>query len=146
MEPIGHVANRVREPQPFGWDRLDSTIELRPELAATTFGLQQYSHVTVVFGMHRVPPGRRVLTLALGEGIPEQGVLATRSQLRPNPLGVTVCRLTGVDGRTLRVHGLDAIDGTPVLDVRPYIPYYDSVPDARVPSWARPDRGQEAAR
>jgi len=61
------------------------------------------------------------------------GILATRSQLRPNHLGVSAVRLLGVDGGTITVRGLDAIDGTPVLDVKPYLPEYDSHSDATIP-------------
>jgi tRNA-Thr(GGU) m(6)t(6)A37 methyltransferase TsaA len=138
LEAIGFVRNNVGEPQPFGWERVDSRIELRSELATATEGLERYSHITVVFELHLVPGDRRALVYPAGGGMPEQGILATRSQLRPNPIGVTVCELLAVEGPVLRVRGLDAIDGTPVLDVRPYIPYYDSVPGARVPGWARP--------
>ncbi len=63
------------------------------------------------------------------------GVLATRSQIRPNPLLVTPVPLLAVNGNVLKVRGLDAIDGSPVLDVKPYLPYYDSVADARLPKW-----------
>ena len=66
---------------------------------------------------------------------PLQGVLATRSQIRFNPILVTSVRLLGVKGNVLRVKGLDAIDGTPVLDVKPYIPRFDSVPEAMTPEW-----------
>lgn len=138
IEPIAFVRNRVREPRPHGWERDESTIELRPDLAATTEGLERYSHVTVVTWLHLVPAAEQRRRLKMAEWVPEQGILATRSQLRPNPIGVTVCELRKVDGARLTVRGLDAVDGTPVLDIRPYIPFYDSLPDARVPEWARP--------
>ncbi len=138
FESIGTVRSNVRDPQPHGWDSVESRIELRADLSATTSGLAGYSHVTVLFALHLVPPERRVTALRLAPEIPEQGILATRSQLRPNPIGVTVCELLSVDAAVLRVRGLDAVDGTPVLDIRPYIPHYDSLPGARVPEWARP--------
>lgn len=138
IEPIGTVRNRVRDPRPHGWEREESTIELRADLAGTTVGLERYSHVTVVTWLHLVPAAARVAALKMADWVPEQGILATRSQLRPNPIGVTVCEVRGVDGASIRVRGLDAVDGTPVLDIRPYIPHYDSLPDARVPEWARP--------
>ncbi|MBK7726697.1 MAG: SAM-dependent methyltransferase [Dehalococcoidia bacterium] len=87
---------------------------------------------------HRGVPGCRsgapekpeTLTLASGR---RYGILATRSQLRPNHLGVSVATIVGHDGATVLVRGLDAIDGTPILDIKPYLPEYDSVPDARIP-------------
>ena len=67
-------------------------------------------------------------------------MLATRSQLRPNPVGVSVVRQLKRRKNILWVQGLDAISGTPVLDVKPYFPNYDAVPDAAVPDWARQGR------
>ena len=89
LESIGLVRNTVKQPRPDGWERVESWLELRPELAAATDGLALYSHITVVFAMHLVPADRRALRLRLAPSIPEQGVLATRSQLRPNPIGVS---------------------------------------------------------
>ena len=99
--------------------------------------LGDYSHIIVCFVLDRLGADRpRPTTLHPGgDAAPPQGVLATRSQLRPTPLGVSVVQLLSVDGRRLRVLGLDAIDGTPVLDIKPYIPHYDSVPSARIPGW-----------
>lgn len=141
LEAIGVVHSHVTEPRPGGWESVESEIELKPELLAATEGLEAYSHLTVVFHLHLVPAGRRTLRLVLDPSLPEQGILATRSQLRPNPIGVSSVELLAVEGHRLRVRGLDAIDGTPVLDIRPYIPYYDAIPGARVPPWARPPDG-----
>jgi len=66
---------------------------------------------------------------------PLVGRLATRSPSRPNPVGQSVVQLLEQQGNILKVRGLDAIDGTPVIDIKPYIPKYDSAPDARVPEW-----------
>ena len=69
--------------------------------------------------------------------LPLQGALALRGGARPNPLSFTVCRLRKVAGRVLEVDGLDLVDGTPVLDVKPYIAFYDAEPNASLPKWAR---------
>jgi tRNA-Thr(GGU) m(6)t(6)A37 methyltransferase TsaA len=139
LRPIGVVRNRVMEPMPEGWEAVESRIVLRPELAPALLGLSDYSHLYVLFWLHRVPPHLRGTRLQLHprdrQDLPLQGLFATRSQLRPNPIGVTVARLLSVRGNVLRVMGLDAIDGTPVLDLKPYVPYYDAVPDARQPGW-----------
>jgi len=66
-----------------------------------------------------------------------QGALALRGGARPNPISVTVCRLHSVEGATLHFEGLDLVDGTPVLDVKPYLAPYDSEPKASIPRWAR---------
>jgi tRNA (adenine37-N6)-methyltransferase len=137
-QPIGYVHNRVHQPRPDGWDRVKSQIKLTvAEADEMLTGLNRYSHVLVVFWLDRLGAERpRPSQIQLGDGTtPTQGILATRSQLRPNPLGVSVVPLLEIRGTSLVVISLDAIDGTPVLDVKPYIPYYDSVPAARVPAW-----------
>lgn len=140
LRPIGMVRNSVKEPRPDGWEAVVSRIILRPGLAEAVIGLDGYSHLLVLFWLHLVPArdesSKTVVPLAGDAGISCQGVLATRSQQRPNPIGTTVVYQLSSKGNILRVRGLDAIDGTPVLDVKPYIPFYDSVESARLPRWA----------
>ncbi len=133
LHAIGHVRNAVARPRPRGWGRVESAIEVLPEHAGRLHGLGGYSHIIVLFYMdlaEAAPEKPESLTLASGNAY---GIFATRSQLRPNHLGVSVVRLLGVEGATLRVRGLDAIDGTAVLDLKPYLPDYDSVPGATIP-------------
>lgn len=127
---IGHVRGAVTGPNG------DARIELVPALTPALAGLAEYSHIIVVFALDEVGEDGRAALTQRPPGAPgDIGVLALRTQARPNPIGVSVARLLVVDGATLRVRGLDAFAGTPVLDIKPYIPYYDSVPDARVPDW-----------
>ncbi|MCS7276949.1 MAG: tRNA (N6-threonylcarbamoyladenosine(37)-N6)-methyltransferase TrmO [Dehalococcoidia bacterium] len=139
LQPVGVVRNRVSRPMAEGWEAVESRIVLRPELAPALLGLDLYSHIYVLFWLHLIPDELRGSRLQLHprdrEDLPLQGLFATRSQLRPNPLGLSVVRLLSVRDNVLRVVGLDAIDGTPVLDLKPYIPYYDAVPNASVPGW-----------
>lgn len=139
LRPIGVVRNNVTTPRPDGWETLRSDILFRDDLETALDGLEGYSHVIVVFAFDKVPEAEQRLRIAARDGgrIPEQGVLATRSQLRPNPVGVSVARLLRRRRNILRVEGLDAIDGTPVLDVKPYFANYDAVPDADMPDWAK---------
>ena len=135
--PIGVVRNRVRESRPGGWEDVRSDIILREELAAALDGLEAFSHAIVVFHLDRVSDSaRRARVSIAGDTIEEKGVLATRSQRRPNPIGVSVVRVLHRRKAVLRVSGLDALDGTPVLDLKPYLPPYDAVADARLPDWA----------
>jgi tRNA-Thr(GGU) m(6)t(6)A37 methyltransferase TsaA len=139
FSPIGVVRNAVKESQMFGWESVESRIAVRRELADALDGLEGYSHLIVLFWAHRVPEEERRATRIRPMGdptLPLLGIFATRTQLRPNPIGVSVVPLLGRKGTELRVRGLDAIDGTPVLDVKPYIPHYDSVPQATIPAWA----------
>lgn len=136
LHAIGNVRNRVAKPRPHGWERVESRIELLPQHAAKVYGLDRYSHVLVVFYADLAadaPHKPDCVTLPSGNAA---GILATRSQLRPNHLGVSAVRLLRVEGPNISVLGLDAIDGTPVLDIKPYLPAYDAIPEARIPGGA----------
>lgn len=138
FQAIAVVRNNVRQPMTDGWEQVRSDLIFRDGLLAALDGIEGYSHVIVVFACHRVPEEERTTGRLHPRGdsrLPEQGVLATRSQRRPNAIGVSVVPLLRRRRNILRVLGLDAIDGTPVLDIKPYLPPYDSVPDARLPDW-----------
>ena len=139
LRPIGYVKNGVKEARPEGWEDVVSQVVIRPEYEDALLGLDGWSHIVVVFWPHLVPPEVRGSKHQLhprdDPENPLQGVLATRSQIRFNPLLVTAVRLLSLKGNVLRVKGLDAVDGTPVLDVKPYIAYFDSVPEATAPEW-----------
>lgn len=133
LRAIGYVRNGVAKPRPRGWEQVESRLEMLPEHSARLAGIEAYSHVLVVTYLdvaEGAPEKPESLTLASGRSY---GIFATRSQLRPNHLGVSAVELLARDGATLSVRGLDAIDGTPVLDIKPYLPEYDAVPGARIP-------------
>jgi tRNA-Thr(GGU) m(6)t(6)A37 methyltransferase TsaA len=139
FSPIGVVRNAVKEPQMGGWESVESRIVVRRDLTDALDGLDGFSHVIVLFWIHRVPEEERRVTRIHPMGdqtLPLLGIFATRTQLRPNPVGVSIVPLLGRKGNVLRVRGLDAIDGTPVLDLKPYIPHFDSIPQAAIPAWA----------
>jgi tRNA-Thr(GGU) m(6)t(6)A37 methyltransferase TsaA len=139
LRPIGVVRNGIKQPRMDGWESVRSDLIIREDLTDALDGIEGYTHVIVVFAFDKVPEleQRERVRPRGDERIPEQGVLATRSQVRPSPIGVSVVRLLRRRRNILRVDGLDAIDGTPVLDLKPYFPNYDAVPDAGVPEWAR---------
>ena len=139
ITPIGVVRTRERDVRRQDWSRVRSEIELRPELADALVGLDGFSHVIVVGWLDQIPAELRERRQAYPGGderLPLLGSFALRGA-RPNPVAVTVCRLRGIKGATLRVEGLDLVDGTPVLDVKPYIAVYDAVPEAKLPRWAQ---------
>jgi tRNA-Thr(GGU) m(6)t(6)A37 methyltransferase TsaA len=105
-------------------------IEIEPELADGLRDLDGFSHVFVVSHLDRGDPGGLVVVPFLDDT--PRGVFATRSPRHPNPIGLTVVRLASVAGATLHVLGLDLLDGTPVLDVKPYVPEFDGVEAERV--------------
>jgi tRNA (adenine37-N6)-methyltransferase len=142
LKPIGTVrAGRV-EPVDDHWDSVTSVIELDggqfgPDATA---GLGEFSHIEVVFHFDRVPDREIQRGARHPRGRtdwPKIGILAQRGKGRPNRVGVTVCRLLRVDGLVLRVEGLDAIDATPVLDIKPVMSGFLPRGDIREPLWAR---------
>ncbi len=139
LQPIGVVRNGETDAARLDWSRVRSRIVLDEGLADALLGLADYSHVIVVGWLHELPEALRERRQAYPSGdsrYPLQGALALRGA-RPNPLSVTVCRLLKVEGTSIEVEGLDLIDGTPVLDVKPYIAAYDAAPKASIPKWAR---------
>jgi tRNA-Thr(GGU) m(6)t(6)A37 methyltransferase TsaA len=139
MKPIGYVASRETDVARQDWSRVRSEVHLHTGLGEALLGIEDYSHVIIIGWLNRIPDELRDRRQAYPGGddrLPLQGALALRGGARPNPLSVTVCRLLSVDGDVLRLEGLDLVDGTPVLDVKPYIAYYDAVPKAKLPKWA----------
>ena len=105
-------------------------IEVEARWATALTGIETCSHLLVLYWMHRA---RRDLVLQAPRHYGEpRGTFALRSPVRPNPIAASVVRLTGVDGTTLSVVGLDCLDGTPLLDLKPYFASTDAVPDAVV--------------
>ncbi len=139
LTPIARVENGEHDARRQDWRRVRSTIRLRDGLGEALLGLEGYTHVIVIGWLHEIPEelrGRLRAYPAGDERLPLQGALALRGGARPNPLSFTVCKLLRVEGHTLEVEGLDLVDGTPVLDVKPYIPFYDAEPKAKIPKWA----------
>lgn len=136
---VGVVRNRIRAHRSTGWEDVRSDIILRDDLAPALDGVEDFSHVIVVFHMDRVgDQDRRFLKVPLASsGGGEIGLFGTRIAVRPNAIGVAVVPVLWRRQNVLRVRGLDALDGTPVLDIKPYLPKYDAVPDATLPEWAR---------
>jgi tRNA (adenine37-N6)-methyltransferase len=138
VRAIGTVRSRASEKVDEDWGSVESAIVVEPQLRAGLRGLEQFSHVLVVAFLHGASfdPARHLVRRPRGQAdMPELGIFAQRAKDRPNPLGITVVPLLEVTAEGLRVRGLDAIDGTPILDLKPYFPQFDSAPGARVPEW-----------
>lgn len=138
LDPIGRVSSPVTEPVDDGWGGVISELHLKPELADGLTGLESFTHVIVVFWMHdaEFDPSEHLTRHHRGRtDMPKTGIFAQRARHRPNRIGITPVKLLGVEGATVRVQGLDAIDGTPVLDLKPYMPVFDRVDDATVPEY-----------
>jgi tRNA (adenine37-N6)-methyltransferase len=101
-------------------------------------GLEDYSHVLVIFWMDQAGPPKSLKDHVQGrKDLPVAGLFARRAPSRPNPIGITAVPLLQRDKNVLRVRGMDAIDGTPLLDIKPYTPAFDRVEDARIPEWCK---------
>ena len=109
------------------------TIELDPRYAAALDGLATCTHLIVLYFMHQA---RRDLVVQVSRHSGRRGTFALRSPVRPNPIATSVVRLVRVEGTTLSVVGLDCLDGTPLIDIKPYFASIDSVPDAVV-GWSK---------
>jgi len=138
MIPIGTVRNGRATPSDEGWGTVVSEIHLRPELAPGLQGLEAFSHIVVVFLMHEAefdPKSHLVRHPRDRTDLAPTGIFAQRARHRPNPIGITACPLLSVTGSIVRIRGLDAIDGTPVVDLKPYLPHFDRVDGARYPAY-----------
>ncbi len=136
LRPIGVVRNKVKEPTREGWKKVVSDIVLDESLTEALDGLEKFSHIIVLYWMHRIAGQASAKVHPQGnQKLPLVGVFATRSPKRPNSIGKATVRLIRRQDNILKVQGLDAIDGTPVLDIKPYIPNYDSARSARVAPW-----------
>ena len=139
VHPIGTVKCAVNEMSQGNWASVESEIRLDPEYAPGLQGLEGFSHVLVIFFLDRAQDfdlKTQLLRRPRGmDDLQAVGVFAQRTKYRPNPIGITAVELLGIDGNVVRVRGLDALDGTPVLDLKPYMPPFDRVDDVTMPPW-----------
>jgi len=135
IKPIGYVRRATKE-EDVKDPNLISKIVIRKDLIEALEGIEDFSHIFVVFWMHQVPKEEKMLKVhPRGRtDLPLLGVFATRTAFRPNPIGLTLVELLERKNNVLVVKGLDALDGTPVLDIKPYNGG-DTVLDAKVPEW-----------
>jgi len=105
------------------------TIEIFPEFAKGLDQIESFSHLILITRLHKAPSEMLVETPMVDGGV-SHGIFATRHMCRPNRIGFSIVKLLSVTENNLVVEGLDLLDGTPVLDVKPYIPEFDAVLDA----------------
>ena len=140
LSPVAFVRGGRAQAIDDSWDSETAHIELDarfgPEALA---GLAEFSHIEIIFHFDRAPEAEIVTGASHPRGNtnwPKVGIFCQRGKGRPNRLGVTVCRLLAVEGTALVVRGLDAIDGTPVLDIKPLVKGFLPRGDIRQPPWA----------
>ncbi len=158
LQPVGVIHNTVQEPflvagrdgiamregHDASMSHVRSTREAISEIVVdedrigVLDGVEEYSHLMVFYWGHKVPEESRSLTHVHPMGrtdIPKVGIYATCSPARPNPVLMTVVRLHARRGNVLEVAGLDAVDGSPVVDIKPYVPAQFPGGEVRVPAW-----------
>jgi len=136
LTPVGRIEGPFAQAISNAWEKAVQHIVVDERWTPALEGLEEFSHLIVLFWLDRIqgavelkvhPENRR--------DVPAVGLFATRTPLRPNPIGLQVVELLSRQGNVLTIRGLDALDGSPVLDLKPYLPRGDSVRDARTPEW-----------
>jgi tRNA-Thr(GGU) m(6)t(6)A37 methyltransferase TsaA len=135
--PIGYVKTNAVGEQVRD-ENIISTITLNPQFTQGVDGLAEFSHIFVLFYLNQIKEIHQPLNFRVHPrgraDLPLTGIFSTRTMFRPNPIGLTLVELLKVEGNILTLKGLDAYDGTPVLDIKPYDPW-DTVEAARIPQW-----------
>ncbi|MBI4837172.1 MAG: tRNA (N6-threonylcarbamoyladenosine(37)-N6)-methyltransferase TrmO [Candidatus Portnoybacteria bacterium] len=141
FEPIGWVRNGIEDRERMkDWDKTASQIFVYPQFAEALEGIEQHSHLWILFWMHKIHNEMRKTLKVYSMGfqkIPPMGVFAMRTPFRPNPIGLTLVKLLRRRENVLKVEGLDAIDGTPILDIKPFTGHPREIAeDFKAPFWA----------
>ena len=137
VQPIGQVKKQGEQ----------TFLEIKPELAPALKGLEGFSHLWVLYWFHENdrPEARATLQVHPRRDPvnPLTGVFACRAPERPNLIGLCACRIVKIKDNRVEVAGLDARDGTPIVDLKPYIPRGDNIPEATAPEWVKRPRPPE---
>jgi tRNA-Thr(GGU) m(6)t(6)A37 methyltransferase TsaA len=135
FQPIGVIHSVFTEPsgvpiQPRYAKGVEGTVEVFEPFAEGLRDLEGFERIWLIYWFHKAPPARLVVVPFKDQA--ERGVFATRAPCRPNPIGLSCVRLLGVQGKTLAVAEVDVLDGTPLLDIKPYAPQFDHFQVKRV--------------
>ncbi len=135
--PIGVIHSPFKDKegmpiQPAGAQGIAGTVALDPKYTEGLNDLEGFSHIILLYHFHRSEGYALTVKPFLDDAM--RGVFATRAPNRPNPIGFSIVRLVKVEGRTLSIEGVDIIDGTPLLDIKPYVPEFDG-PKAERTGW-----------
>jgi len=138
FEPIGviHTPFKTREDVPIqstGGQDIEAVVEVYPEYAEGLADVNGFSHLLLVYHLH-LSEGYKLKVVPFADTI-ERGLFATRAPRRPNPIGVSVVKLERVEGASLHIRGVDMVDGTPLLDIKPCVPHLYPSPDEVRMGW-----------
>ena len=138
LNSIGQIVNSVKRVQDMPILGVKSTIEIDDRLIDGLVGLEDYSHIIVLGFLHNMPKQNLNELISFPSGnneLPEQGIFALRGQ-RINPISFNVCKINKLFSGIIEVDKIDLVSGTPVLDLKPYLPYYDTPENTIIPNWA----------
>ncbi len=129
--------------QPSGAAQIQGSVEIFPEFADGLQDIEDFSHLILLYHFHRTQASKLLVTPFLDSR--SHGIFATRAPTRPNPIGLSIVRLLERVGNILQIENVDLLDGTPVLDIKPYVPEFDQHPADRI-GWLEQARGQVRAK
>jgi tRNA (adenine37-N6)-methyltransferase len=140
MNPIGVVHSTRKTVENDNWDAESASVELDSDQFSeeALLGLSEFSHAIIIFYMDRQDPSKIEKAARHprnNKEWPLAGIFAQRGKNRPNQIGATICRILQVNGRSLQIEGLDAVDGTPVLDIKPWVEEFAPRGQVFQPTW-----------
>lgn len=135
LKPVGFVKNKIKKPRFGGFAKEVSEIILEKEFSDALDGIEDYSHIIIVYFMDKVKDHVIKHRPQGNPNVPIVGIFACRCPQRPNPIGMTTVELLERKGNKIKVKGLDILNGTPILDIKPYWPQYDKVVGEKIPAW-----------
>ena len=137
LSPIGYVSNDIPEKKDDFWGNSISTITLKEEYRGGLTGLEEFSHAIILCYLDKaryIPEKHLIRRPRNRQDMPLLGIFSQRTKDHPNPIGLTTVEILSISDTAITVKGLDAINGTPVLDIKPYFPAFDRR-DSRTPEW-----------
>lgn len=139
FEPIGYIESIIDPEHKYDPREVLAKIIIKPEIEEALEGIEDFTHIIVIFWTHKLSgiPFPLKVHPRHDPNLPLRGVLSTRSPVRPNCIGLTVVKLERRKNNVLEVKGLDAFNGTPVLDLKPYIKSSDCIPEAEAPEFVK---------
>ena len=135
IKPLGIAKNDINQPVSSGWDKIVTEIVVDKKYAKGMDGIEDYSHLIVVYWFSKEGECHIKHHPQGNKDVPFVGIFACRCPQRPNPIGISTVELLERKDNVLKVKGLDILNGTSVLDIKPYTPQYDFVNKSKVPEW-----------
>jgi tRNA-Thr(GGU) m(6)t(6)A37 methyltransferase TsaA len=135
LKPIGIAKNSEKLSRFGSFTDVVTEIIVDEKFTDALNGLEDYSHVIIVYWMDKVKNYVITHRPQGNKDVPIVGIFSCRCPTRPNPIAITTVKLIGRNGNKIKVKGLDILDGTPIIDIKPYWPIYDDIEDGKIPDW-----------